>query len=126
VSLPGRDAEAAEYAGQVERRCGRSPGFRHSSTNVVCDEDGAVGAGCRCDQDVVRSDRRSRAIELLAKEAVLTGAAVVEGKARDRVEESLQQAQVLSDPIAFPRDVRSSALTGDSRLLRRRKGRSSL
>ena len=73
--------------------------------NVVRDEDGVVGASRGCDQEVVRPDRRSRAIELLAKEAILLGAAVVEGKARDRVEESLQQAQILRDPAGPPRTI---------------------
>jgi hypothetical protein len=51
------------------------------------------------------SDRRSRAIELVAKQAILLRAAVVERKTGDRIEESLQQAEVLSDARALPRAV---------------------
>src|SRR6266540_4331364 len=47
-------------------------------------------------------DRAGTPIELLAKQAILLCAAVVERKSGDRIEESLQQAQVLSDARAFP------------------------
>jgi len=78
--------------------------------NIVRDEYRMVGAGRSSDQHVIRSDRCSRAIELLPQEAILLGAAIVEGKGRDRVEESLQQPQVLSNPAAFPRTVEKLGL----------------
>jgi hypothetical protein len=71
----------------------------------VRDEDSAVGSGCGCDQDVVRSDRRSRTFEFRANETVLLGATVIERKTRNRTEELLQYAQVISDPAALPRAV---------------------
>src|SRR5258708_33485463 len=98
-------------------RPGVSSGTRHSSRlpildaqlgdarelpNAVRDEDRAMDTGCRCNQQIVRSDWRSRAVELIAKQAVLLCATVVERKAGDRIEESLQQAQVLSAARALP------------------------
>ena len=62
------------------------------------------------DQQIVGADRAARALEVQADEGRLLGAAIVEGQARDRLEEALQKQEVPVDTRAVARSVEQLCL----------------